>query len=100
ENEPGAQVFLGVRSGVTREAFREAIRRAEEDEIPFDISEYAKAWPSQKGALYLIPPGTLHCSGANNLVLEISATTYWYTFKLYDYLRPDLSGRPRPINSE
>lgn len=100
ENKPGAKVFLGLRSGVTREAFTEVIRRAEQEGVPFDISQYAKAWPSEKGALYVIPSGTLHCSGANNLVLEISATTYWYTFKLYDYLRPDLSGKPRPINAQ
>ncbi|MGE5482458.1 MAG: class I mannose-6-phosphate isomerase, partial [Bacteroidota bacterium] len=99
ENEPGAKVYLGLKEGMTRERLWEAVHRAETEFVPFDIAEYVNAWDAQPGDLFLIPSGTVHCSGANNLVLEISSTPYWYTFKIYDYLRPDLNGKPRPINS-
>lgn len=100
EHRPGSKVYLGFRDDIRPEEFREAVRLAEERAVPFDITRFVNAWEARPGDLFLIPSGTVHCSGADNLVLEISSTPYWYTFKIYDYLRPDLNGKPRPINSE
>ncbi|HYF76582.1 MAG TPA: class I mannose-6-phosphate isomerase [Symbiobacteriaceae bacterium] len=100
EAEPGSKVYLGLKESATQEGLREAVRGAEEAGVPFAVTDYINEFDAKVGDLYLIPAGTLHCSGANNLVLEVSSTPYWYTFKVYDYLRPDLAGKPRPINSE
>lgn len=42
----------------------------------------------------------LPCSGSNTVVLEVSATPYIFTFKLWDWGRPGLDGRPRPVHIE
>ncbi len=100
ETRPGAKVYLGLQEATSREAFLGDVARAQSEQIPFEISKHVNAWDAARGDLFVIPAGTVHCSGANNLVLEISATPYIYTFKIYDYLRPDLDGTPRPISYE
>jgi len=100
EATPEAKVYLGLTSETSREKFLHDVELATTQGKPFDIEQHVNAFPSQAGDLFLIPAGTVHCSGAGNLVLEISATPYIYTFKIYDYLRPDLDGKPRPISHQ
>ena len=64
----------------------------------FDTEKYVNKWPAKRHDHYLIPAGTVHCSGAGAMVLEISATPSIFTFKLWDWGRLGLDGLPRPIN--
>jgi len=100
ETRPGAKIYLGLQEATNRETFLNDVACAQSQQIPFEITKHVNAWNAAQGDLFVIPAGTVHCSGANNLVLEISATPYIYTFKIYDYLRPDLDGTPRPISYE
>lgn len=96
--EPGACVYLGLRRGVDPERMLADLRRAQEEGVAFDAERYVNRFPAQKHDHYLIPAGTIHCSGAGAMVLEISATPNIFTFKMWDWGRMGLDGKPRPIN--
>ena len=98
--EEGATVFLGVKTGVDREAMLADLRAAQRGEKMFEAEKYVNRLPAKKHDHFLIPGGTIHCSGAEAMVLEISATPNIFTFKLWDWGRMGLDGKPRPINVE
>lgn len=95
---PEASVYLGLRGGVDREAMARALRAAQHGGPHFPAENFANRWPAKKHDHFLIPAGTVHCSGAGAMVLEISATPYIFTFKLWDWARLGLDGRPRPVH--
>jgi mannose-6-phosphate isomerase class I len=100
EAAPGATVNLGFQEGVRPDAFRAALERSFREGSPLEAERWVQSHPARRGDLYLIPHGTVHGAGVGNLVLEISATPYIFTYKLHDWLRPDLDGKPRPLNIE
>jgi mannose-6-phosphate isomerase class I len=97
---PDATVYLGLREGVDSRAMAADLQAAQAGGPPFPAESYVNAWPARKHDHFLIPAGTIHCSGRNSMVLEISATPYIFTFKLWDWGRLGLDGRPRPIHLE
>jgi mannose-6-phosphate isomerase class I len=98
--KPGAVVYLGLKERPDPEAFERELRAAQDGGSPFAVERHVNAWPSRKHDHFSIPAGTIHCSGKDNVVLEISATPYIFTFKLWDWERLGLDGKPRPIHLE
>jgi mannose-6-phosphate isomerase class I len=96
----GARVYLGLKEGIEPEAAIAALRASEQAGSSFDAAAYVQSWPARKHDHFLIPGGTVHCSGSDCMVLEISATPYIFTFKLWDWGRLGMDGKPRPINIE
>lgn len=95
-----AVVYLGLKEGIDRDEMIEDLRAAQRGEISFDAEKYVNKFPAKKHDHYLIPAGTIHCSGHESMVLEISSTPSIFTFKLWDWNRLGLDGKPRPINVE
>lgn len=97
-SKPGAEVYLGLTEDCNKDEFKKNLEDSIIEGKEVEIEKYVNHEPSKPHDLFLIPNGTVHCSGSGNLVLEISATPYIFTFKIYDYLRRDLEGNLRPIN--
>ena len=95
-----ARTYLGFNRGVDPEEFIAKVKQSEKDAQPVDYQKYIYSVESKPGIQVMIPAGTIHGSGKNQLILEIGSLTVGsYTYKMYDYLRKDLDGKPRPIHT-
>lgn len=76
-------VYLGIKTGTKPEEMVSALQAAQNGGKPFPAEKFVNKIPVKKHDHVLIPAGTVHCSGADTMVLEISATPYIFTFKLW-----------------
>ena len=96
----GAKTYLGFREDADPKEFIELTKKSEKDGISVDYRKYINSVDSVPGTQVMIPAGTIHSSGRNQVVLEIGSLTVGsYTYKMYDYLREDLDGTRRPIHT-
>ncbi|EGQ8088561.1 class I mannose-6-phosphate isomerase [Vibrio vulnificus] len=93
-----ASVYLGTKSGINPDEMMDDLYAAQRGEKSFDDERFINQFPAKKHDHFLIPAGTIHCSGSDSMVLEISATPYIFTFKLWDWDRLGLDGLPRPVH--
>ncbi len=91
-------VYLGVKEGIDPKDMIADLKAAQQGSTRFPDEKYINRFPAKKHDHFLIPAGTVHCSGKNAMILEISATPYIFTFKLWDWDRVGLDGLPRPVH--
>jgi hypothetical protein len=93
-----ACVYFGLTNDADPGVFANSLKAAQNGGPSPDVDAFVNRIPAKQHDHFLIPAGTAHCSGRNTMVLEISATPYIFTFKLWDWGRLGLDGRPRPIH--
>lgn len=96
----GSYMYLGLKDGATKEEMEKDLWAASRKEIDFPAEKYANKIPIKKHDHRHIPAGTIHCSGKDTMVLEISSSPCIFTFKLWDWGRVGLDGIPRPVHIE
>jgi len=90
KTEPNATLVVGVKEGVSKEAFKKAI----EDQT---LENCVHTLPVQRGDAMFIPSGRLHAIGAGNFILEIQQNSDT-TYRVYDWGRVGLNGKPRQLH--
>jgi len=100
EAKEEAQVYLGLKDNIDADTMVEELYAAQVAGNDFAADRFVQKWPIKKHDHILIPSGTVHCSCEDSVVLEISATPFIFTFKLWDWGRMGLDGKPRPISLE
>jgi mannose-6-phosphate isomerase class I len=94
----GRSVFLGLRGDTDIGAFEQAAHDANREGRHLDIEQYVQTFAADQHRLFMIPAGTPHGSSEGNVILEVSATPYLYSLRLYDWLRRDADGLHRPVH--
>ncbi len=95
-----AVCYVGFKKNINVDNFKNDLIKANRGEIDFDDELYINKIPVKKHDHLLLPAGTVHGSGKNSMVLEISSCVYIFTFKLWDWGRLGLDGLPRPVHLE
>lgn len=90
--EPGARVVYGLAEGTTAERFAEAVRTGR----TMDVMRQVEA---RAGDVFYVPSGTVHALGTGLMVAEIQQSSDT-TYRIYDYDRPGLDGKPRELHVE
>src|SRR5699024_1047698 len=100
--EKDSYMYLGLKENISKqEMINDLNESAKSGAVKnFDVEKYINKFPIKKHDHYSIPGGTIHAQGVNSVVLEISSTPNIYTFKLWDWGRLDLDGKPRPVHLE
>lgn len=90
--KPGATIIYGLNNGVTRESLKEALLQG-------TVLDSLREVPVATGDTFYIPAGTVHALCAGVVVAEIQQNSDT-TYRLYDYNRPGLDGKPRDLHIE
>jgi mannose-6-phosphate isomerase len=90
--QPGANIYVGLKSGVTREQFEALLREGR-------VEEALHVTPVESGDSIFIPSGRLHAIGQGNVIVEVQQNSDT-TYRVFDWNRTGLDGMPRKLHIE
>ena len=90
--EPGAKLISGLKERITPDDY---VRLVAEDRITEVLAEHAVA----PGDVFFLPSGRIHSIGGGCFLAEIQQTSD-ITYRIYDYNRPGLDGKPRQLHTQ
>ena len=90
--QPGANIYAGLKRGVTREQFERLLHEERVEEALHDI-------PVERGDNIFIPSGRLHAIGPGNVIVEVQQNSDT-TYRVFDWNRTGLDGTPRTLHIE
>ncbi|MBR5247426.1 MAG: hypothetical protein IKV27_00545 [Lachnospiraceae bacterium] len=107
----GANTWMGFHDGADIEEWERLCEESNNITPIENWKDFIANWSSKEGDLYLIPPGTMHGHGGNQMVLEMdtnpSINGTEYSFFEYDFARPSwddeaksMTGKPLKMHLE
>ena len=90
--DAGAELFVGLRAGSTREKFEEALKKGE-------VADHVHRIPVQTGDAMFLPSGRVHAIGGGNLIVEVQQNSDT-TYRVFDWNRKGTDGKPRALHVE
>ena len=88
--EPQADVYVGLKRGVTRAEFEQRLAHGE-------VGQCFHRLTAQPGDALFLPSGRVHAIGAGNLIFEIQQNSDT-TYRVFDWNRVGLDGQPRELH--
>lgn len=89
--EAGAGIYLGFKTGVTKEKFESAVTKCE------DVSSYLVFHQVQKGDFFFVPAGSIHAIGKGVTLIEVQQSS-GITYRVWDWNRIDSEGKSRELH--
>lgn len=87
--EPTARIYAGLKPGVTQETFLAQLKAG-------TLETCLHSFVPKAGDCISIPAGTVHAAGGGIVIAEVQQSSD-ATFRLYDWNRMGLDGKPRPL---
>ena len=87
---PGAELYVGLKRGVTRAAFEKRIRDG-------SVAECFHRLPVKTGDVMFLPSGRVHAIGPGLVIFEIQQNSDT-TYRVFDWNRVGLDGKPRELH--